>query len=351
MITSESFSSEHLQTIRQLYNIDGNVLERNVFALALLQALVLVEMPFVFKGGTSLLLLLKNPRRLSTDIDLIVEPGTDVEMYLHKAAKIFPFKTMEQHHRSGKNRIQKSHYKFTYDSQAHRGTFYVLLDILFESNPYPSIVSRPINHPFLLTEEPYLQVKIPSVNSILGDKLAAFAPHTTGILLSEGKPLDIAKQFFDVATLIDEHDSLEEVIISYESHVASQLAYRGLNVTKEEVLSDTLNAAVSIASRGLYDFEEYSAYLKGIRGLGNHVYKGTCSGESAVLLASRVMYFATCILTKTSFDHTVNPPEFISRNIGNSLYSKLSSLRNGSPLGFAYTVKAIELLEKIKREN
>ena len=35
-------------------------------------------MKFTFKGGTSLLLLLPNPKRLSTDIDSVVDPDTDV---------------------------------------------------------------------------------------------------------------------------------------------------------------------------------------------------------------------------------------------------------------------------------
>jgi hypothetical protein len=38
------------------------------------------------------MLLLDKPRRLSTDIDIIVEPETDVEMYIRKAGQIFPFK-------------------------------------------------------------------------------------------------------------------------------------------------------------------------------------------------------------------------------------------------------------------
>ena len=38
---------------------------------------------------------------------------------------------------------------------------------------------------------------------ILGDKLTAFAPHTTGVPLCVGKSMEIAKQLFDVATLID----------------------------------------------------------------------------------------------------------------------------------------------------
>ncbi len=48
-------------------------------------------MPFIFKGGTSLLFLLDKPMQLSTDIDIIVEPDVDVEAYIQKAGKIVPF--------------------------------------------------------------------------------------------------------------------------------------------------------------------------------------------------------------------------------------------------------------------
>lgn len=37
------------------------------------------------------MLLMDHPKRLSTDIDIIVEPGTDLDLYLKKAAVIFPF--------------------------------------------------------------------------------------------------------------------------------------------------------------------------------------------------------------------------------------------------------------------
>ena len=40
----------------------------------LLEAIRQAELPFIFKGGTSLLLLPETPRRLSTDID-INQPG------------------------------------------------------------------------------------------------------------------------------------------------------------------------------------------------------------------------------------------------------------------------------------
>ena len=74
MVMAESFTRERIQDIRSSYAVDSAILERSIFALALLEALASVGMPFIFKGGTSLLLLLEQPRRLSTDIDIIVEP-------------------------------------------------------------------------------------------------------------------------------------------------------------------------------------------------------------------------------------------------------------------------------------
>ena len=40
--------------------------------MGLLEALARTELPFVFKGGTSLMLLLDSPKRLSVDIDIVV---------------------------------------------------------------------------------------------------------------------------------------------------------------------------------------------------------------------------------------------------------------------------------------
>lgn len=75
MIDKRSFKKEHIDEIKELYpTLDQALIERCIFALGLLEALIHVGLPFVFKGGTSLMLLLKNPYRLSTDIDIIVDP-------------------------------------------------------------------------------------------------------------------------------------------------------------------------------------------------------------------------------------------------------------------------------------
>ncbi len=110
-----------------------------MYAFGLLEALARVGMPFIFKGGTCLMLLMDNPRRLSTDIDIVVEPGTDLDDYLEKASVIFPFQKVEEQKRVGKDDIEKRHLKFTYDSPINNKQFYILLDVLFEANYYTEV--------------------------------------------------------------------------------------------------------------------------------------------------------------------------------------------------------------------
>ena len=99
--------------IRELYQRTGNdpiLLERMIYAFGLLEAIRRVELPFCFKGGTSLMLLLDHPRRLSTDIDIILEPGTDIDEFIRRAGEIFPFTDVEEHIRLGSNNIEKRHF-------------------------------------------------------------------------------------------------------------------------------------------------------------------------------------------------------------------------------------------------
>jgi predicted nucleotidyltransferase component of viral defense system len=125
MITKENFTMEHIETVRQSRKVDRTILERSIYALGLLEALATVGMPFVFKGGTSLNLLLDTPKRLSTDIDIIVTPGTDVDAFIKEASKIFPFKSATQQIRYGRDNIEKRHYQFIYDSPAFGREFYI----------------------------------------------------------------------------------------------------------------------------------------------------------------------------------------------------------------------------------
>ena len=114
MLLKENYTAEHINKLREKTGADPSILERTVYAFGLLEAINKVGMPFIFKGGTSLLLLLDNPRRLSTDIDIIVKPGTDVDEYINKAGTIFPFSKVEESIRKGANNIEKRHFPFPF---------------------------------------------------------------------------------------------------------------------------------------------------------------------------------------------------------------------------------------------
>jgi len=189
MIQPISFAEEHIRELQKTSKRDPVLLERAVYAFGLLEALARVGMPFIFKGGTCLMLLMNRPRRLSTDIDIIVEPGTDLDAFIEEASKIFPFQSAEEQKRIGKNNIEKRHFKFTYDSPVNHKPLYILLDVLFEENHYAELISKEIRNELLQTQPEYLAVQIPSADCILADKLTAFAPHTTGILLNDGKDM------------------------------------------------------------------------------------------------------------------------------------------------------------------
>ncbi len=203
MISRENFSAEHIRQLQIKSKRDPGLIERSLFAFGLLESLVKVGLDFTFKGGTSLLLLLPKPMRLSTDIDIIVKPGTDIDTYVQKAAILFPFLSCIEQERKNRGRLEKRHFKFTYNSPLRNGgTLYILLDVLFEENHYQQLIQKEITNDLLITNGENYKVTLPSIDCILGDKLTAFAPYTTGIPLRTNKDMEVMKQFYDIAVLI-----------------------------------------------------------------------------------------------------------------------------------------------------
>ena len=343
MIDKENFSIEHINQIKENKRVDVNLLERSIYAFGLLEALVKVDMPFIFKGGTCLMLLLNRPHRLSTDIDIVVPPGTDVEGFLNAASEIFPFKKKDKQIRKGKNNIEKVHYKFIYDSPVQNKEFYILLDILYEENHYEKVIEKPIASEILVTTDPLLKVTVPTVDCILGDKLTAFAPHTTGIEFDVDKDLEVIKQMFDVACLFDAYESFEDISKTYYSTVKTEIEYRGKDILPEDALMDTIESAACVAGRGKYG-TEYNKYSAVMKNLTNHIYDGKFSGEIAAVLACKVMYIAACVLKNQAPVKIENPETYLNENISRSKYGKLSYLRKYNAEAFACLVETIRLL-------
>lgn len=345
MIAKETYTLEYVNTLREKYKKDPSLLERVLFAFGLLEAISRVGMPFIFKGGSSLMLLLDHPLRLSTDIDILVKPGTDVDHYINEAAKIFPFRTFEEDHRIGKNNIEKRHFKFVYSSPMRNDDFYILLDIVFAESPYLATQTCEIKNDLLLTEGYPITVTVPSPESILGDKLTAFAPHTTGVPFGLDKELEIIKQLFDIATLSEKIDNYPDIVSTYNRAVLDEIGYRDIAATREDVLRDTIRSCICIIGKGIYDKDDFPLFIKGIHSISGHILSMKYSAAIAANQASRVMYLASCMLTGQPFIPIKDPGSYIQANIGNSQYKKLSYMRSQSLEAFAYIVEALRMIE------
>ncbi|MBQ6920930.1 MAG: nucleotidyl transferase AbiEii/AbiGii toxin family protein [Bacilli bacterium] len=178
MIQKETYSLENIKRIKDKYNVDPELAQRSIFALGLVETLSMVGTDFIFKGGSSLMLLNETPKRLSTDVDILVEPGYDIESYINKASRIFPFLSFEESIRSTNKTISKKHFRIKYASPRTEREVTIIVDVLFANNRYKKLEQRPIKSNLLICSGDDVIVKTPSVEEMLADKLTAFAPHT-----------------------------------------------------------------------------------------------------------------------------------------------------------------------------
>lgn len=236
MIDEKTFAYENIKRIQNDYKVDPELAQRAIFALGLVEALKKVRADFIFKGGSSLMLLFETPKRLSTDVDIIVEENYDIDSFIKKASMIFPFVSVEESIRKTAKNISKKHYRFHYVSPIKNKEITVLLDVLFSSNHYAKTIKKPIKNAFLINKGEDLYIDIPSVESILGDKLTAFAPHTIGINyynedFSNDKRLEVIKQFYDVVSLLDIASNFDEVRKTYFEIANEEIKYRSIDST------------------------------------------------------------------------------------------------------------------------
>lgn len=186
--------------------IQLNILEKMIYALHLLEQLVAHDLKFVFKGGTSLVLLLNEENRFSVDLDIICTVDRQkLEKTLNKIVKDSKFKSVIlDERRSYKPGIPKAHYSFVFESVIDTlAPGKLLLDILIKDHSYPELISVPIATKWIKANTAE-EVKVPSIDSITGDKLTAFAPNTIGIPYYKGSDsfaMEICKQLYDLSKL------------------------------------------------------------------------------------------------------------------------------------------------------
>lgn len=265
---------------RTLGNCDPGILEKTVYALTLLGHLVESRMPFLFKGGTSLLLHLNPIRRLSRDIDIVCGlPPEEVDTVLAEIANKEPFTRHEEDVRGHRGMPRRRHFRFIYRSAlGKQEETEVLLDIVEEEREVHTIVDKPIRTTFLVPEREML-ARVPTIESLLGDKLTAFAPRTSGVPLyhPDGTIRDVqqvAKQLFDIGVLFDAATDFDAIASSYDAVVEIERTYRDPNPSREDCLRDTWNACIGLCATRNVDKQQYpdASHLNdGLNRMGGHV--------------------------------------------------------------------------------
>lgn len=345
MINNESHTIDWILGLRNKLGkrIDPKLIEKVIWALTLLEQLKINGLNFTFKGGTALLLATEKPKRFSIDIDIISEHSeNEIISVLQKIVDKKVFLSWEpDNDRKHTPDAPIGHFKTYYKSVVDGNIEPILLDLLYTPNPYPEVRELPIKHPWLSTSKEEVIITMPTFDAILGDKLTAFAPKTTGILYSKNRPVEIIKQLYDIAFLFDNITNLEIVRSSYNKVVQEEIGFRKLGIAAKEVLADTWLACHTLAERDI-NSEEFIHLQLGIRNFTNFTID-RFNIDEAITAAAKVAYLIKLLQAEegVKIENFKNPLEIKDWLIEDPQYNKLNKLKKSNPEAFYYWYKVI----------
>jgi hypothetical protein len=302
---------------RNLGNCDPGLLEKCVRALTLLGHLAESGLPFMFKGGTSILLHLPDIRRLSIDID-IVSPASNEELdrVVARIGATAPFTGSAEDIRgtaTGREPMpRRRHFQFFFPSERGKnGHAHVLLDVVQEPHCPHDTVQRPIRTSFLVPDRE-ITVTLPTIESLLGDKLTAFAPTTTGVKLRRrnnepGEVMQVAKQLFDVGVLFEHATDFSAIARAYDGVQAQESGYRENLHSREASLSDTISACLGITGARVRLapanlFPDTELLLDGFRRLEGHLTQRRLDDNARRIFAARAGVLASHLRSGRQLD-------------------------------------------------
>jgi hypothetical protein len=367
MIKDKCFTEEWLDQFKKQKDhkrIDKIILEKMIYALHLLERIKANGLDFVFKGGTSLVLLLQEGNRFSIDIDIVCKTDRKVlEEILNKLIETSHFTEWKlDEHRSYQPGVPKAHYKFSFDTK-QQGSGTILLDVLIENPIYPAQVELPVNTKWIEIEEETM-VTVPTIDSITGDKLTAFAPNTIGIPYFKGKDkqpfsMEICKQLFDLSKLFEKIEDIEMVAKSFGVFAEQEINFRkngnkDTELTPEMVLKDTIATCLIIAKRGSGSDDEKQKFAELHRGIKAFDFGFLMSGnfriDDAITASARIAYLAAKILRNdlSPIDHYTGQT-IKEWNIEGPDWNFLNKLKKQpDKSSFYYWYKTVQLINKDK---
>jgi hypothetical protein len=364
MFPAEVYTEKWLGGQRKtLAGCDPGLLEKCVYALTLLGHLAESGLPFMFKGGTSMLLHINPIRRLSIDID-IVSPASAGELDRVVAAigRMAPFVAASEDDRGpGRGLPQRRHFRFNFKTpRAPGGEAAILLDVVMETHLAHETVQLPIRTAFLQPDRE-IKVTLPTIESLLGDKLTAFAPNTTGVMLrapdgTAGNVMQVAKQLFDVGILFEHVTDFGQIARVYDAVHVQESGYRGNKYNRPDALTDTFISCLGLCAlrqRDRDSFPDTALLQDGFRKLRGHLAWQGFGEQEIRLLAARAAFLAANLRAGADIDfptarYTGTPGQQAALSIvslkGHPQYAWAEGIKAVNPEAYHYLHRAISAM-------
>ena len=322
------FEKTWIEAESRRHRTGNTFFEKSLYAFELLGRLKQEGLDFVFKGGTSLLLRLPDPRRLSIDVDIVCrEPGEHIERILRKCVEA-PFTGMEEDKRQHHYPPRRRHWNFYFNSINPEGCPepYVILDVLEEDCLYPDVEDIEIRTKFFAADHS-IRVRVPTVDNLLADKLTTFAPETIGRKYDEAHPEKMIKHLFDIGELFNVAASLHSLHDVYARIAAAEIGYREGRWTADACLDNTIETARLVTALAVnleLDPDRCPVIRSGIEALRGHLLGINFSINDAAIAAGKAALLATVI----KHGATGTPMRDLRYN-----KAALATVREAAPLG------------------
>jgi hypothetical protein len=239
------FTRDHIEENR--FNASATLTEEAVHCLELVAELVEAGLPFQFKGGNSLLLILDEPKRFSIDVDIATDATREqIEQCLSDLVTRFGvFKWWEKRQHKTKPWLPIASYYLYFDSAIKEGTeTSIMFDVQLRRSPYKT-EKKPVVCGRLYQSEILVELPLPA--SIIGDKLLTLGPTTLGIPVGKGKEAQRLKHVFDISRLLATNPSIASVRESFFACIEHENEIQDRGRSVDEIIDDTLAFCESVS--------------------------------------------------------------------------------------------------------
>jgi hypothetical protein len=189
-------------------------------------------------------------------------------------------------------------------------------------------------------------VTTPTVEGLLGDKLTAFAPETTGIPYEkhgDSMSMEIIKQLYDIGHLFDISTDLDIIRKSFTAIANVELQYRNHeDKSIADVHEDIYQTSLSISSRGLLGSGNYPILQAGIQRVARFIFSETFHLDKAVTAAAKAAYINHLIKNNETIIERFGDIQTVKEwSIDNPKLNKLNKLKKSNPEAFFYWYQII----------